>query len=343
MKIITFANQKGGVGKTMTVAATASILSQEGHRVLMIDLDAQRNLDMVAGYQGQPSLEIQRNDLETLSIYHVLTGKCSIREAIVTSAIGDLVRASNLLYSWVGNLCLLGEEFLLLCKECAEMELLASGYFKGEVNVSHERELIQVLHSRIQRLETVIQSKVGNSMDFLRNPHYDYFLLKQHLKEVENDYDFILLDTNPSLTLLTMNALFASHFVLIPTYPEDSSIEAILELHESIYLITQEWPQLNLEIAGILVTKYSPFRKKSLRHDEIFSELIKNQMNEYLFETKIRETEAASSYVEANLDVIRHAPTGNTALDYRKFVEELKIRISYLQNIQSKKTEVCYG
>lgn len=55
LSIITFANQKGGVGKTMTVAAVASILVREGNKVLLIDLDAQRNLDMVAGEFGRDS------------------------------------------------------------------------------------------------------------------------------------------------------------------------------------------------------------------------------------------------------------------------------------------------
>lgn len=60
-------------------------------------------------------------------------------------------------------------------------------------------------------------------------------------------------------------------------------------------------------------------------------------MNIYPFITKIRETERASEFVEARLDAVRHDPTGNTSLDYQSFVEELKVRLAYLDHYQEEK------
>lgn len=322
MSIITFANQKGGVGKTMTVAATASVLVQEGYKVLLIDLDAQRNLDMVAGEFEQPSLVIPRNDSTTLNIIHVLKGECTLKKAIIPSAIGDLVRSSNNLYGWTGNNHLKEKEFLPFLKEWDEIGTLLTSLNSDEASP----ETLKKLKESYEKGKKLINPKGEQSSG--KGQKFDYKLLENALKDVKDEYDFILIDTNPSLTLLTLNALYACEHVVIPTFPEASSMEAIMELSETVEQILESEPFRNISIAGVLMTKYSPHRKKSKRNAEILKELVDEYLGAHLFKVKIRDTERASEYVEANLDIVRHDPTGNTAMDYREFVKELKLRVA---------------
>ncbi len=327
MNVIAFANQKGGVGKTMTVAAVASILTQEGYKVLMIDLDAQRNLDMVAGEEGQ-ALEIRRNDLESKSILDVLEGKCSISDAIVPSAIGDLVRATNQLYGWVGNKCLLEREYTLLAKQIAETQEIVDNTTQSNGRLNAETALARV-EQHLREINKIVTKNGTLALDsILEDRIYDYLILEKALVDVKENYDFVLIDTNPTLTLLTLNALYASQFVVIPVFPEASAIEATLELYETVSQIQALNPNRFLEILGVLTTKYSPRRLKSKRHEKILAEVVEDMLGSYLFRTKIRESERASEYVEARLDIVRHDPTGNTALDYREFVQELKVKIA---------------
>src|SRR5690349_25101374 len=73
MKVIAFANQKGGVAKTTTTLNLAVAFAEKGHRVLCVDLDPQSNLTMSQG--------IDPDSLE-LSMYDVLVNRISIREVI---------------------------------------------------------------------------------------------------------------------------------------------------------------------------------------------------------------------------------------------------------------------
>lgn len=327
MNVIAFANQKGGVGKTMTVASTASILTQEGYKVLLIDLDAQRNLDMVAGEVGQ-ALEIGRNDLESKSILDVLEGNCSLKEAIIPSAIGDLVRATNQLYGWVGNKCLLETEYTTLVKQLAEAQQVLLNLQDSVPGLDHETALARIEKHLKEMGRIVTKDGHLDLHSILEDRVYDYLILEKALEEVRGDYDYVLIDTNPTLTLLTLNALYASQFVVIPVFPEASAIEATLELYETVAQIQNLNPQRFLEVLGVLTTKYSPRRLKSKRHEKILAEVVEDMLNSYLFKTKIRESERASEYVEARLDIVRHDPTGHTALDYRDFVQELKLKIA---------------
>lgn len=330
MNIIAFANQKGGVGKTMSVAATASILVEEGYKVLLIDLDAQRNLDMVAGEIGEPPLEIQRNDQSSLSILNVLKGECSLKEAIVPSMLGDLVRASNQLYGWVGNKCLMEKDLMSVIKRWTEMESLLLEGEKSADSLEFFKKNQKEIHELSKQIGLGLtkNGKINVSENLAENIS-DYRLLEESLKTVEGEYDYVLIDTNPTLTLLTLNALYAARYVVIPTFPESSAIEATLELYETVAAIKELNPYRKLEVLGVLRTKYSPHRVKSRRHDEILTGVMEHCMdNTFLFHTKIRDTERASEYVEARLDVVRHDPTGKTARDYREFVKEMKLQIA---------------
>jgi len=81
MRIITIANQKGGVGKTTTAINLATALSAIGERVLLVDLDPQGN--------ASTGLGIERRDRKSSS-YDVLTGLRSVREAAVDTVVPDL-------------------------------------------------------------------------------------------------------------------------------------------------------------------------------------------------------------------------------------------------------------
>jgi chromosome partitioning protein len=287
--VISFANQKGGVGKTLTVSATASILHEQGYRVLMIDQDAQRNLDMVAG----KNIAISRRSTDEKSILTVMNGECGIRDAIVRTDIGDLVRATNQLYGWQGPPVLSLDE----------------------------------LHSyqgRTDELYALLEQRLGSrSSD-------NVYLLQKALGDVLEDYDYILIDTNPTLTLLTLNSLYAAEFVVIPAFSERSSAEAIIELFETIRSVKYYDSWHRIEVAGILMTKYNARLSACQRHLRKYADLAR-KLDTYLFETKIRASAKASEYVEAGRDIYRYDPACTTSLDYVDFVKELRARIAQIK------------
>lgn len=295
-KIISFANQKGGVGKTMTVSATASILTALGQRVLLIDQDAQRNLDMVAGKgfeaeaEGAKSLAISRSDTTSYSILNVLRGNCTLEEAIVPSEIGDLVRSTNQLYGWTG------EEFL----SAEDYQNLRGAMLKSP------DVFFQYLDKRLE------------NPDICQKTH----CLKRHLDTVADRYDFVLIDTNPTLTLLTMNSLYASQFVVIPAFSETSSLEAVIELWETIQGMKEFSPWMKLEIIGVLRTKYEGKTLAAQRFNKRY-EILSKKIKVPLLQTTIRKTAKAAEYVESKMDIVRFDPTCKTSLDYVEFVQEM--------------------
>lgn len=83
----------------------------------------------------------------------------------------------------------------------------------------------------------------------MKNQVPEFRILEQCITPVRNNYDYILIDTNPSLTLLTLNSLYACQHVVIPSFPEASTIKNLK-------------PYRELEILGVLRTKYAGNRKK---------------------------------------------------------------------------------
>lgn len=80
-KIISLVNQKGGVGKTTTSINLAAALGMEGKKVLLVDLDPQRNATTGLGYS---------NGDFSHDVYEVITGACEIREAIIKTKFKNL-------------------------------------------------------------------------------------------------------------------------------------------------------------------------------------------------------------------------------------------------------------
>lgn len=278
--VLTAANQKGGVGKTITTVCLAATLTDLGKRVLVISLDPQRNFDMVAG----PGALIARGDTASLSMLHVMRGDCSLREAIVSTPIGDLVRASSQLYQWTGEQTVSAEEYL-------------------------------AIRNDLEALQRLLDERVVNGGHNIK-------VLYKHLEGIKDEYDFILIDTNPSLTLLTMNSLYAADFVLIPAFPDRTSTEAILELWDTIQGINYYHPNRNIRVIGILMTACNLRTITYARHIKKYA-LLTKKMGTRLFDTKIRKSARAADYIEAGVDLVHYDPKGTTTQDYRAFTTEL--------------------
>lgn len=338
-RVIAFANQKGGVGKTMTVSATASILKRKGFKVLLIDQDAQRNLDMVAG-KSDENLAIRRNDETSLSILDVLTNKCTIKEAIIPTEIGDLVRATNKLYGWIGSDVLPSITREEMHENLKDMYLTLNDSLerlRNNENVEEEfllRWIAQIceINDQLVLRESYRIGAVANKFNSLEARVPDYEILAEKLEGIRDEYDFILIDTNPTITLLTMTALTAADYVVIPVFSERSSAEATIELVEAIEGIRMLNPDKKITVAGVLVTKYNKQTKASKRHDMLLPDLVEDKLHLHLFKTKIRQSAKAAEYMESKRDIIRYDENCSTSIDYFSFVEELLERIEVVEN-----------
>ena len=125
-------------------------------------------------------------------------------------------------------------------------EVLAAGVPISDVVVGTEVDGLQLVPSG-QRL-------VGAEVE-LAGVERREFRLKEALREVEEQYDFILIDAPPSLGILTINALTAAKSVLVPVQCEYYALEGLSHLLGAIRLV-QQGLNPNLQIEGVLLTMY---------------------------------------------------------------------------------------
>lgn len=182
-KIISFANQKGGVGKTTTCINLASYLSALGKKVLVVDMDPQGN--------ATSGLGITKNQ-KILTLYDAIDGDKDINEVVRKTDIQNL----DIIPATVD---LAG----------AEVELVS---MRGREKV-----------------------------------------VKNLLKKVRDNYDYILIDCPPSLGLLTINALTTSNSVVIPIQCEFFALEGLTQLMNTIKLVKKHLNE-EIDVEGVILT-----------------------------------------------------------------------------------------
>lgn len=252
MKVIAIINQKGGVGKTTTAAATSAILIEKGYKVLVMDMDAQCNL---SNYYG-----LNEDDLENMdTTFDCLTNtKYNLQKAIVDTEQGDIVPSSI----------------------------------------------------KMASVESIIMPDVDR-----------HLRLKQGLTFLENKYDFVILDTPPALGIITINALTAADYVVIPALADRFSMQGINQVVSTINYV-RETVNDKLKIAGVLMTAF----QKSTSLQQAMQEYIKGlaeNLGINTFKNTIRSTVTVREAQANRMSLTAYSKYKEVTYDYRKYVNEL--------------------
>ena len=244
-RVISFANQKGGVAKTTTTLNLGVTLAEQGLKVLLVDLDPQGNLTMSQGLNPDT---IER------SMFDVLVHRLPIQEVVHHTEV-DLA---------VSSIDLAGAELAL-------------------------------------------SSMIGRER-----------ALEKAIAPVRENYDYVLIDTPPSLGLLTINALVASNGVIVPVQCEYLSLRGLVQLENTLSMIRENLnPDVGIE--GILPTMYD---KRTL-HSREAVEILQENFGDLVFDTKIRKTVRYAEAPVKGTSVLKYDPSGNAAEAYRQLAKEV--------------------
>jgi chromosome partitioning protein len=148
------------------------------------------------------------------------------------------------------------------------------------------------------------------------------FRLKDKLKDAGNEYDYIFIDTPPTLGMITVNALVASTHVLVPIQSSYFALDGTDDLLETIEKIKAR-PNPNLQLLGVVITMHD--KRTTLARD--IHEQIGQVFGERLFNTVITKSirlEESPAYKES---IFTFAPRSSGAMEYYSLSEEILSRV----------------
>ncbi len=248
-KIISIANQKGGVGKTTTAINLAASLAVAEKRTLLIDSDPQGNSSSGVG--------IDRSKIREKNLYQAIIGKIPLAETLHVSPLPSL---------------------------------------------------------------TVIpatQDLIGVEVEFVQLPDREQ-KLKQLLAGLPDDFEFVIIDCPPSLGFLTINALVASDFLIIPLQCEYFAMEGLSQLLNTVRLV-QNRLNPGLTLSGILLTMFDTRNRLSHRVEEEVRKYFAGKVFQTIIPRNVRLSESPSH----GLPVLLYDITSRGAVSYMELAREI--------------------
>lgn len=162
--------------------------------------------------------------------------------------------------------------------------------------------------------------------DFVVNHFRKNEIIKYKIKEIDNVYDFILMDTSSSkdvVNLLTVNCLSFSDYVIVPIQFEHFAVAGLAQQMDIIKDVRDQWLNPELKLLGIVGTFFQNTKNNRYHHD-----MVKNtNAGRFLFETMIRRNTALSVSVSRGLPITHFDRTCNGYLDYYSFTVEMLKRL----------------
>lgn len=251
-KVYTFANQKGGVGKTTSALNLGAFLAEHGKRVLIVDADSQANLTSSLGFDKRE---------ERLSIYDVMVDGAPALDTILPTA-----------------------------------------------------------HERLHLLPSS-PALAGAEVEIIGRPNRER-ILASALAPVADRYDIVLIDSPPSLGILTVNALTAaSAGVIIPIQCEYLALEGLSQLMQTLRLVRERLnPQLR--IFGLLMTMFDP---RTNLAQQVVDDVRQHYPN-LIFRTIIPRSVRLSEAPSYGQSILHYAPRSSGSQAYEALAQEFLAR-----------------
>ena len=142
--------------------------------------------------------------------------------------------------------------------------------------------------------------------------------LQRALDAVRDKYDYILIDTPPSLGLLTINALTASEGVIVPVQCEYLSLRGLLQLEKTLEMIRENLNP-DVRIKGILPTLFDA----RTTHGKESIEVLRENFGDLVFDTVVRKTIKFAEAPVTGESVLKYDPKGRGAESYRALAREV--------------------
>ena len=142
--------------------------------------------------------------------------------------------------------------------------------------------------------------------------------LDKALRAVSEDYDFVCIDTPPSLGLLTINALTAADKVIVPVQCEYLSMRGLIQLQNTLSMIRENLNP-DVDIAGILPTMVD---SRTLHAKEAI-QILEENFGDRVFGARIRKTIRFAEAPVKGMSVLKYDPSGTAADSYRQLAKEV--------------------